>query len=177
MPISLLANILIFYFPAAWTKVPSVLWLWSADMKRIPTVEALLTTGVTVAGAMYGGRLRSKNWKDIHEVSISVVELYTNWHHRDNSSWEAASCVDTQELPKILWNPKVHYRVHESTPLVPILSWINRIPTLSISVRSISILSTHLRLGLPSDYFLLAFPPISYMHSYSSSFGLHALLI
>jgi hypothetical protein len=37
-------------------------------------------------------------------------------------------------------------------------------------VTSILILSTHLRLGLPSDFFLLAFPPISYMHSSSPPF-------
>jgi hypothetical protein len=37
-------------------------------------------------------------------------------------SWEAASRAVTEELPKILWNPKDHYSAYNSPPLVPILS-------------------------------------------------------
>jgi len=56
-----------------------------------------------------------------------------------------------------MWNPRVHHLIHNSPPLLPILNKINKVhvPKL-ISLKSILILSSHLRLGLPSG---LAPPP------------------
>ena len=65
-------------------------------------------------------------------------------------SWEANRFSDSQEIPYILCNPKVHYCIHKRPPPVPVLNQINPVIVHhSTSWKSRIILSSHLGLGLP----------------------------
>ena len=92
-----------------------------------------------------------------HLLTYSMVQ---------SPSWPATCFAASQEIPRISRNPKVHYRTHKRTPPVSILGQSTcPHPT---SWRSILILSTHLRLGLPSGLFPSGFPTKTLYTSLSS---------
>jgi len=69
-------------------------------------------------------------------------------------SWDAKISSSSQEIPHILWNPKVHHRAHNSPPLGSTLRPMIPAHTLpSYFLRSISILFFHLHVGIWKGFF------------------------
>ena len=73
-------------------------------------------------------------------------------------SWGANRFSSSQEISRILWKPKFHYRNYKCLSPFPILIQINLVHvTHTTSWRCILILSYYLRVDLPSSLFPLCF--------------------
>jgi hypothetical protein len=98
------------------------------------------------------------------------VQNFSELTHHHSRSW---ALLEKLPIVQLLENFPAFYGTRMFiTVFTRALHWslfwarsIQSIPSHPISLRSILTLATHLRLGLPSVLFLLAFPPISYMHS------------
>jgi hypothetical protein len=110
-------------------------------------------------------------------VNCKYMEGQTNstelWLH-----WEANSCLATQGIISIKWNPKVHYHVHTNSPLDSILSQNNPVYILhAIYIRTSLILSSHVTYVFLVVSFLQGFPPKFCVHFFSLPYLLRALFI
>jgi hypothetical protein len=146
-------------------------WRWVVSFMLLPLYSRVKSPRYPLDRRLGGpqgqsGRRREDKLLDPHRYSNSdqsvvqsVDNRYTDWaipaHRcRENDgylltglspSWGAANCAAPREFPSILWNPKVQYRVHKSAPLLPMLSHIHPIHSIPSYLRSILILSSHLR--------------------------------
>jgi hypothetical protein len=62
-------------------------------------------------------------------ILIYLLTYLLTYSMEQSPSWEANRSPASQEIPRILLNPKVHYRIHKCLPPVPILSQLDPVHT------------------------------------------------
>jgi len=106
------------------------------------SVQALVW-GVAVQGHQSGHcwqNQHANNWGNFTGLwsNVSNNGQFICNSTEQSPSWEP----DSHEIPRLVLNPRIHYRVHKSPPLVPIQSQMNPVHNTTFHfVRSILILS------------------------------------
>ena len=89
-------------------------------------------------------------------------------------SWEATQFAASQEIPHILWNLKVPYRIHKSPPPVPTLSQLDPVHTPTSHFLKIQ-LQTPIYAWVSQVVFFFRFPHQNPVYASPLPHTLHAL--
>jgi len=112
-------------------------------------------------------------WFSYLETTLTL----TNCMHQ-NVSWVANIPSVSQEIPRHLWNLRVHPSFHKAPPLVSDLSQMHPVHKFHPLSRSSILISSHLPLGFSSDLFLQVFQPKYCIYfSTFSTFPSHHILL
>jgi len=118
-----------------------------------------------------------KYYSDIHSFTHSLTLSHSLTHPTEQiPSSEADRFSASQEIPHILWNLNVHYRIHKCPPPVPIVSHFHLVHALTSHF-----LKIHLNIILQSNawvskrvLFFQVFPPKPCIRFCSSRYILHS---
>jgi hypothetical protein len=92
-----------------------------------------------IIGKMYGNQERNGSWHLVRHYSGSHLDSLRKTNSMEQSHfWESDRLSDCLEIPHHLWNPKVHYHVHKSTPIDRILSQFNSVHNIKSSFLNIN---------------------------------------